>query len=427
MSEIAVMNHLKTAFTESSATGERSIDTLAAAAHTGRIAKVRSMIEEGIEKSAKSEYFGSPLEAAASGGHIGIVLLLLENGFDALTWLVSSSLSSRCSCCHDEIATPLLAASRAGHENIVRLLSDLQYESEDSQFYYQDAALDAATTGHARIVEFLLDRMEIARRPRLQDRILLTASEHGHEVIVQWVLDLGTPTGVDLFDVDQPIHRAAARGHDNVVQLLLARGAKLVRGEYGFPLHEAARGGFVKIAQMLIDHGANIDAVAAPRRTPIASAAESGNVQMVRFLIEKGADLCIHGGGPMALCYAARDCQETIVRLLTECGVHVDTEDDELGPMLKAILEGHDQAAKALVELGAKRVDPLETKLVKERAHCLATGKSLRTIVASVCELTNASIKSLFRQNRHLLRSGRHQSPLLPKTWRRKLKVGAPR
>ena len=31
--------------------------------------------------------------------------------------------------------------------------------------------------------------------------------------------------------------------------------------------------------------------------------------------------------------------------------------------------------AKVLVELGAKRMDPLESKFVKERAHCLAEGR----------------------------------------------------
>ena len=374
MGEYVVVEDLNIASTKTSVTAKRLIDTLAAAAYIGRIAKVRSMMDEGIDKSAESEYFGTPLEAAASGGHIEIVLLLLENGFDARKWLVFTCLASRSYCSHDAISIALKAASRAGHEDIVQLLSDIKYEPKDSHSIYLCAAYDAATMGHTHIVRSLLDRIKTQNQPRAQDMILWTASENGHEVIVRWMLDLGTNVHANQCHEDHPIHRAAAGGHDKVVQLLLDRGAKQVRGEYGFPLHEAARGGFVKVAQMLIDHGADIDALAASWRTPIASAAESGNVQMVRFLIEKGADLCVYGSGPMALCHAARDGQETIVRLLVECGVHVDGEDDKLNALLNAILEGHDQVAKALVELGAKRMDPLKSNFVKQRARYLAEG-----------------------------------------------------
>ena len=264
------------------------------------------MIEEGIEKSAESEYFGTPLEPAASGGHIEIAFLLLENGFDALTRLVPFSFTSRISCSQNQLSIALQAASRAGHEDIVQLLSDAKYESKHPHSVYLCAAHDATTMGHARVVRFLLDRIETRNRPLSQDMILWTASENGHEVIVQWMLDLGTDVHGNRYYEDQPIHRAAAGGHDKVVQLLLARGAKQIWGKHGTPLHEAARGGFVKVAETLIDHGADIDACWA-YPTPIVLAAASGNAQMVQFLIKKGANLGLEASGPTALCYAARD------------------------------------------------------------------------------------------------------------------------
>lgn len=188
MGVFAIVEDLNTASTKTSVTEERPIDNLAAAAYTGRIAKVRSMIEEGIHKSAKSNYFGSPLEAAASGGHTPIVLMLLENDFDVLTRLVPAIPTSCHSSFYDEFNTALKAASTAGHENIVRLLLDSKYRSKSSQSGYHHAACGAARMGHAGIVRFLLDRIEIAMRRLLQRAILLTASEHGHEVIVQWML-----------------------------------------------------------------------------------------------------------------------------------------------------------------------------------------------------------------------------------------------
>lgn len=376
MDEFIIIGALEKGFAETSVTGKSSSDALAAAAYTGRITKVRSMIEEGVDISAKSEYFGRPLEAAASGGHIRIVRLLLKKGFDARTWR-GSEIDPSCPFIRlRKFDTALRLASTAGHDDIVRLLLDSKCKSKISQSGYYQAACGAAGMGHAGIVRLLLDRIETVLRPHAEKKIFLTASENGHEVIVQWMLDLGIPANIhENLGSDQPIHGAAARGHDKVVQLLLAGGAKQVRGEYGFPLHYAARGGFLKVAQMLIDHGANIHACAY-LGTPIGSALDSGNTHMVRFLIEQGASLDLHMSSELALYYAARDDQETIVRLLVEYGVPVDGIHKEFNPLLTAIIQGHDQVAKVLVELGAKRMDPLETKLVEERAYYLSGDRS---------------------------------------------------
>lgn len=53
MGEFMVIEDLKNGFAKNSVMGERSTDTLAAAAHTGRIAKVQSMIEEGVDMCRK--------------------------------------------------------------------------------------------------------------------------------------------------------------------------------------------------------------------------------------------------------------------------------------------------------------------------------------------------------------------------------------
>ena len=189
----------------------------------------------------------------------------------------------------------------------------------------------------------------------------MIASEYAHEVIAKLMLDLGTNVHASLRGRSQPIYKAAYKGHEKVVQVLLARGAKQIKGEYGTPLHEAAGRGFVKAVQVLIDHDADIDAL---WPAPIAMAAASGNLHMVQFLIEKGANLGLDRSGQQALCNAAHGGHESIVRLLVECGVDVDGT-QEHSPLLYAFLDRQDQAAKALVELGAKRKDPLESEFVK--------------------------------------------------------------
>lgn len=98
---------------------------------------------------------------------------------------------------------------------------------------------------------------------------------------------------------------------------------------------------------------------------------------MVQFLIEKGANLGLDRSGQQALCNAAHGGHESIVRLLVECGVDVDgTQEDSL--LLYAFLDRQDQAAKALVELGAKRKDPLESEFVKRYAQLLADSPYLK-------------------------------------------------
>lgn len=128
--------------------------------------------------------------------------------------------SRRMTSFQKEFNATLRAASTAGHDNIVRMLLDSKYEPRSSESGYLHAACGAASMGHAGIVHHLLDRTLIELQPLSQTRILLIASENGHEAIVQWMLDLGTPTTVDgnINHADQPIHRAAARGHDKVVQ-----------------------------------------------------------------------------------------------------------------------------------------------------------------------------------------------------------------
>lgn len=112
---------------------------------------------------------------------------------------------------------------------------------------------------------------------------------------------------------------AALRGHLDIVQALIRRGAQVNRPGWT-PLHYAATGKSdqaLAITRLLLEHHAYIDAESPNRSTPLMMAARYGREEVVRLLLEEGADPTLRNQlGLDAIDFARQVGRDTIVEVI---------------------------------------------------------------------------------------------------------------
>lgn len=286
-----ILGRLKAARDENIHRNEDSEDIFAAAACVGHTSLLKRLLKSGAKIDARSHYFGGALRGAAFGGHKETVLLLLENGVNVdadkvrfppipLLWF------------EDWQQTALQAAALAGHEHVARLLLEPKYHVGTSREYEQ-AILDAAQGGHSSLMQSLRDIIFDNRRepPYIQEYILHTASKYGHAQIVRTMIEAGTEVDCGARRSHSPLALAASRGFDEIVQILLEKGASPDGPESPIletttPLCEAVKGGYERATRTLLHHGADINA---GFPSPLFIAAKSGHDHLVCILRQRGA------------------------------------------------------------------------------------------------------------------------------------------
>ena len=111
--------------------------------------------------------------------------------------------------------------------------------------------------------------------------------------MVELLLKKGTQ--VDSVDniVKELLFRAAEKGHEAVVKLLLEQGADLESRDISFrqtPLSWAAKNGHEAMVKLLLEHGANLESKDnIYGRTPLLWAVNNRREAVVKLLLEKGA------------------------------------------------------------------------------------------------------------------------------------------
>ncbi|CEJ90318.1 hypothetical protein VHEMI06109 [[Torrubiella] hemipterigena] len=228
------------------------------------------------------------LRWAVEGGHMAVLLYLLEQKDDAI------DINSRFL---DGLAL-LECAVLAGELEIVKQLvaSGASIESNPNK---ENAFHLSVRDRHCDISDFfLLKGMDPSLRGPNDITTLNIAAGLGDVDMVKTLLAAGVPVFffyvILFFEIYTPLFDAAEGGHVQIMRILLvllAHGASISATRlWGLTaLHIAARNGYTEAVRILLDHGSDISAVAHRQHTALEHAVTGRHFDMLELLIGRGA------------------------------------------------------------------------------------------------------------------------------------------
>ncbi|KAL7286755.1 hypothetical protein TKK_0018900 [Trichogramma kaykai] len=167
---------------------------------------------------------------------------------------------------------------------------------------------------------------------------------------------------------DTALTLACAGGHEELVGLLLNRGADIEhRDKKGFtPLILAATAGHQKVVEILLNHGADLEAQSERTKdTSLSLACSGGRYEVVDILLNKGANKehrNVSDYTPLSL--AASGGYVNIIKLLLSHGAEINSRTGSklgISPLMLAAMNGHTSAVKLLLDMGSDINAQIET------------------------------------------------------------------
>ena len=218
-------------------------------------------------------------------------------------------------------STPAVSTPTDEEDKEVR---SVQAMLKDSPDLINARTHSATIPGGVEIGLALLHKAAVLGQTKLAEFLLANGADVNAGTIIQGSTSPGYT----------PLTLAARHGRRAMVELLLAKGAR-VQGNSSFtPLHEAASKGFKSVVEALLDAKADVDAQDDFKRTPLHEAASRGFPGVALALIARGADV-----------NALHDDRSSSVQLMVQnVQIHLHFE----GSVLNLAV---DRGDKAMVEL----------------------------------------------------------------------------
>ena len=183
------------------------------------------------------------------------------------------------------------------------------------------------------------------------------AADRGNNEVVKILLEGGAdPDATDSL-AKTPLHKAIRSNNKGAVKLLLDAGASPdPDGNTMTPLYWAAREGKTELVKMLLDGGASPNLARWWPDSPLHQAAKRGYKEVVKLLLEAGPNLnLIDSNGETPLHFAASEGNKDIVRMLLDAGADINpaTLRGET-PIQVAAFNFHLDVVKILFDNGAR-------------------------------------------------------------------------
>ena len=180
----------------------------------------------------------------------------------------------------------------------------------------QEEMLDAAKEGDIEDVKILLndESVDINKQDSTGHSALLWASLRGHRDIVELLLDRGADIEARTSDWNSTplIWCSCLHQHTSIVELLLDRGANIhAVNKYGAgALHHACEEGHDAVVKLLLKHGANTNACNVYKHNPLHLACYYGHLKCVQALLRHDMEDVKDKGGitPFDCIEGINDC-----------------------------------------------------------------------------------------------------------------------
>jgi ankyrin repeat protein len=313
-----------------------SVEDWIHAAYRGDAAFVLDRLRRGIDVDARGPREDTALIAAAHGGRVDVIRILLEHGADP-------NMDCELGC-------------TAVTFGVFRLRPQDWSPSDPRPSDPRPLELLLAAGGHYRLCEaVLLNDLELARTrldegadPNFETHygtLLMLAAERGYAKFVELLLD----HGADIRQLDYIGHtaltKAAGRGRTEVARILLDRGAAETRDS---ALEAAAFEGHRETAEMLIARGA---------RRSVVDAVALNDISLLETMLDEELGRDLSGGfirevGRLAM-LAARVAEPMVVALLLDRGAAHVKENDDHSLLAEAARHGRLDTIRLLLDRGA--------------------------------------------------------------------------